>query len=217
MQQLNNPKDKSKIEIKSPKILAVEGQDEWWFFCRILEKYLNIKDVQVIDIEGESKFKEKLELLRLSPNFSIVSQIGFVRDADEDSNISFEKIQNAIKDNLKISPPVNINSWISDTNYALGVFVLPNSSDSGMLEDLCMESVAEDPIMPCIDAYFECMKKVLSIENLPKNFSKSKTQVFLASRKEYKTSIGFGAEKGYWNFSAPCMQALIKFLKGFEL
>jgi hypothetical protein len=212
---LNDPKDKDNVSIKCEKLLAVEGQDEWWFFKRFLEKHLKINDVQLIDIGGESKFEDKLKALKLSPNFSTVKKIGFVRDADNDVIKSFQKIKTAIDTCLKITSPSTMNSW-EGSLPKLGVFVLPNSLDNGMLEDLFLESVANDPFMPCLENYIQCIESKIPRNQQPKNKAKSKAQAFLASRKDYKSSVGLAAEAGYWNFDAPCMDELKKFLDEFK-
>jgi hypothetical protein len=48
-----------------------------------------------------------------------------------------------------------------------------------MLEDLCLESVSEDPAMLCVDEYFRCLEERL--EMLPRNPSKARVRGFLAS------------------------------------
>ncbi len=212
---LNDIKEKDTTKIKSVKLLAVEGQDEWYFFKRFLEKHLKISDVQIIDIGGESNFASKLELLRLSPDFSKVEIIGFIQNADNDIEKSFEKIQVAIKDNLNMIAPRNINTW-EYNKPQLGVFILPNSIENGMLEDLCLKSVASDPIMPCLDAYFKCIEGILPKNKQPKNIAKTMTQAFLASRKEYKSSVGFAVEEDYWNFDDDCMKEIKDFLTFFK-
>jgi hypothetical protein len=49
-----------------------------------------------------------------------------------------------------------------------------------MLEDLCLASVAADPVMPCLDRYMDCIAS--TVEELPRNPSKSKFLAFMASR-----------------------------------
>ena len=148
-------------------------------------------------------------------NFDKVETIAFVRDADDDLQKSFKSIQIAIEKGLEYVAPINMNSWQKGV-IQLGVFLLPNNEEKGMLETLCMQSVADDPIMPCLDAYFNCMNEVISENKRPKNIAKSRVQAFLASRKTYKSSVGFAAEKGYWNFNAECMQEIRNFLLVFK-
>jgi len=215
---INDRKDSKTKAIKAQKILVVEGQDDWCFFKHFLEKKLKIKDVQLIDIGGDGNFLTVLKVLKLSPNFDKVEKIGLIRDTDKDLQKSFKRIKEAIEKGLQYKAPTNMNSWQKDEEHGikLGVFLLPNNEEKGMLETLCMQSVADDAIMPCLNAYFECMDKVIPENKLPKNIAKARVQAFLASRKTYKSSVGFAAEKGYWNFDAECMQEIKSFLLTFK-
>ncbi len=205
----------SQLKIESTKILAVEGQDEWYFFKNMLEKHLKITDVQLIDIGGESNFETELASIFILSGFSSVKKIGFVRDADNDAQKAFKKICKAIKDALKLPAPETINNF-TNNEPQIGVFVMPNNIDGGMLEDLCLQSVQNDTVMPCLDAFISCIKINLPNDKHPKIWQKAKTQVFLATRKEIKSSVGFGAEKGYWNFDDPCFDEIKQFLENFR-
>jgi hypothetical protein len=104
----------SQLKIESTKILAVEGQDEWYFFKNMLEKHLKITDVQLIDIGGESNFETELASIFILSGFSSVKKIGFVRDADNDAQKAFKKICKAIKDALKLPAPETINNFTNN-------------------------------------------------------------------------------------------------------
>lgn len=205
----------SQLKIKSTKILAVEGQDEWYFFKEMLEKHLKITDVQLIDIGGESNFEKEFATISILPGFSSVKKIGSVRDADTDAKVAFEKICKAIKDGLGLPAPETMNNF-TNNKPQIGVFIMPNNSDSGMLEDLCLQSVQKDTVMPCLDAFISCVKNNLPNDKHPKIWSKAKTPVFLATRKDIKSSVGFGAEEGYWIFGHPCFDQLKQFLGNFR-
>jgi len=50
-----------------------------------------------------------------------------------------------------------------------------------MLEDVCLQSVENDPAMCCVEEYFGCLKKRLS--ELRQNLSKARVRSFLVSRE----------------------------------
>lgn len=78
-----------------------------------------------------------------------------------------------------------------------------------MLEDLCLQSVAGDPAMDCVEEYFGCLQKAgVSPRNLPK----AKMQAFLASREKAGLRLGEGAEKGYFDWENPTFNELREFL-----
>jgi hypothetical protein len=59
--------------------------------------------------------------------------------------------------------------------------VLPGGDRPGMLEDVCLQSVENDPAMGCVEEYFGCLKKRLS--ELRQNLSKARVRSFLVSRE----------------------------------
>ncbi|TCJ90055.1 UNVERIFIED_ORG: hypothetical protein BDK47_13815 [Anoxybacillus amylolyticus] len=52
---------------------------------------------------------------------------------------------------------------------------MPGDFQNGMLEDLCMFSVADQPVMECIDLFFQCIDQK---GYTPKNRSKSRAHIF---------------------------------------
>ncbi|MGC8878303.1 MAG: DUF3226 domain-containing protein [Anaerolineae bacterium] len=88
---------------------------------------------------------------------------------------------------------------------------MPAEDKSGMLEDLCLIAVAEHPAMSCVVQYFECLQQ----KGLtgPRNLSKAKTQVFLASGPEAGLRLGEAAQRGFWLWDAPAFDPLKHFLR----
>lgn len=90
------------------------------------------------------------------------------------------------------------------------IFLLEGFRSSGMLEDLCLNSVQGD-LLSCINAFFECTNST-KIEQM----SKARVQTYLATKPETVKSLGVGAAKGYWNFEHECFSEFAKFLKNFS-
>ena len=67
-----------------------------------------------------------------------------------------------------------------------------------MLEDLCMESVQDDSVMPCLEAYLDCVFK--KAQDPPKNKSKARVHAFLASRKKSDLRLGEAALNSEWKW-----------------
>lgn len=144
-----------RIVIESNQLLAVEGRDEFNFFKAML-KHERIPDIQLLDIGGKDKFKVELPLLINSEGFSEVKTLGFVRDAEEHlASAAFSSICSSLKKyNLPI--PLKINSIHFENNFKTGIFIMPNNEDAGMLEDLCIDSIKNEPVFPCITQYIDC-------------------------------------------------------------
>lgn len=88
--------------------------------------------------------------------------------------------------------------------------ILPKPNAHGMMEDLCLESVSQDPAMLCVDGYFECLHK----HGIPSsaNISKARVHTFLASRQEAGLRLGEAAQKGYWPWNNEAFEQVKEFL-----
>ncbi|RJS68443.1 hypothetical protein CW696_08625 [ANME-2 cluster archaeon] len=193
--------------IREKKVLAVEGKDEVNFFDALL-KHLGITDdVEVRDVGGKYQFKSKLPALVRTTGFSDVEVFAIIRDADTDANAAFESIRDILK-GQDLEPPSQINQF-SDGNPRIGIFIMPGNSDTGMLEDLCLKTVDEQPAMECANVFIDCAS---GLRDPPQVMAKAKAQVFLAAMPEIANSVGVGAQKGYWNFNSDELDDLISFI-----
>ena len=192
-----------KITIKENRILAVEGKDEVNFFKALL-KYENIEKIQIEDIGGKDNFKNELPLIINMEGFINVTSLGFIRDAEQNkANSAFESICKILQEN-NLPIPDKINS-VCEQNLKTGIFIMPNNIDSGMLEDLCLESIKDQPIFKCVNDYITCCQNDIST-------SKAKVQVYLASKKPIVNSLGLAAQKKYWKFDHKCFSDIKQFL-----
>jgi hypothetical protein len=87
---------------------------------------------------------------------------------------------------------------------------MPGSNETGMLEDLCLRTVAAHRAMACVMEFEDC---VGHLTPRPKVLIKAKAQVFLAAMSEIVNSVGLGAQNGYWNFNSTELDELKTFLK----
>lgn len=195
--------------ISHTKLLVGEGVDEVRFFNSLLKTDLDIDDVQVVQSGGKSKLAEYLRLLPLRPSFSGVISLCVTRDADANVADTFRSVREALT-RAGLSSPA-INGSIAEGPPRVGVPILPGGDRPGMLEDLCLAAVHDDPIMSCLDEYFSCMQRVN--HPLPANMAKARVHAWLASRQKPDLRLGEAAEKGYWSWTAPAFDPLKQFLR----
>ena len=139
--------------------------------------------------------------------FSDVKVLAIIRDADNDANAAFKSISNILrKEGLK---PATKVTQFSDGIPKIGIFIMPGNSDAGMLEDLCLKTVENNPAMDCVRPFGNCISE---LEESPNNIVKAKAQAFLAAMPELANSIGVGAQKGYWNFKSEELTDLKSFI-----
>ena len=211
--------DKHKSGFSLRKLIAVEGQDEVHFFNELI-KFIGTSDIEVWEVGGKTQFKSKFAGFINLRGFDELESIAFVCDADNTNSRSAETsfsslcriIENVTTEEPSFSGNIVLPSGMgefSEGNPKIGIYVMPNNSDGGMLENLCLNSVEDDPAMVCVNNFLEC---ALQLEKKPKNIPKAKVQTFLASKEKIVNRLGLGAKKGYWVFESPVWSELKTFI-----
>jgi hypothetical protein len=210
------------LAITKPHALLVEGKDERNFFERLAQVIPGlIADVR--DIGGKDKFSEGFKAFVADPGFRNVKAYAVIRDCEADPDATFRSICYHITDAGQLAPKAPQTVVIGESQK-MGVFLVPSIDGPGMLEDLCLMTVADHPAIPCLDKFMECLSQVLVKRDppnaelidgkyyFPKNVSKAKAQVFMAALHEVHREVGTAAKAGAWNFNHECLSPLKDFL-----
>lgn len=135
--------------------------------------------------------------------------LGIVRDADKDHNSAFQSICSGlqqVKLNIPSKPLVT-----AEGEPKVTVYIFPDCQSPGMLETLCLKSVEDDPVFPCIEEYFTCIQN--HSEVMPKNLPKAKLGVFLASRQTPNLLVSHAARAGYFPWDHPVFDLVKQFVQ----
>ena len=199
------------IKIEQPNVLVVEGKEEGLFFGALIN-HLRLQNIQILSVGGKEKLRGNLKALAQSPGFSDVISLRVVRDADSNPDAAFQSVRDALQAAGLPTPkrplvPVGAKPRVA-------VLILPEVGKPGMLEDLFLRAITQDPAMLCVEQYFECLQQAgLS---LPDNMSKAKVQVFLASRRKAGLRLGEAAQAGYWSWETEAFEQVRDFLKQID-
>lgn len=173
------------------RLLLVEGKEDKEFFIQ-LHSHLKFPEriPWILKYEGKDKLKDKLseflyQLIRVpNSNFKQVSQIGIVRDADYGTD-AFQSVQTAIKNANANSPrQLPVPRTViepSEGSPKVSVLILPSEKRDGMLEDLVLDALNDDPITPCVDDFFTCLKN-RKVEIVQERLSKARVRVFITGK-----------------------------------
>ncbi|MBN1323517.1 MAG: hypothetical protein JW986_05885 [Methanotrichaceae archaeon] len=194
-------------KIDQSHILIVEGIDDAEFFKSYLE-YISSSDIEIWPIGGKTRLTKALGALKMLSGFSRVISLGIIRDADDDAAGAFQSVCDSLSRN-GLPAPDRIGRPSLCSPPIVRVMILPDGQKPGMLETLCMESVRDDKIMPCIDRFFECAKDPV---HQPPQMDKARLQVYLASRMEPGKRLGESANSGYWKFDDKAFDDVKRFL-----
>ena len=208
-----------RISIKETKILVVEGRDEEMFasltdafglqFFSALMAHLSLMGIQILPIGGKTQLRSNLKALKATPGFTNIVSLGIIRDADTNATSAFQSVCGALQAaNLSIPEQMLV---ATGTSPQVAVMILPNGKASGMLEDLCLAAVVNDPAMPCVEQYFDCVQKQVGF--LPRNISKAKIHTFLSSKVEPDKRLGEAAQAGYWPWDNAAFDQIKQFLR----
>lgn len=198
----------SGLIINKPKLLIVERRDEEFFFGAAFRDHLNIGDVQILAIGGKTNLTRNLKALTKDANFPTVVSLGIVRDADLDATGAFDSIRSSLT-SASLAYPGGHGQFTS-TMPRIGVFIIANGTDNGMLETLCVNAVSGYIEYHCLTEYFKCLQ---GHNVIPNNLCKAQAHAWLASRVEPDKRVGEAAQKGYWPWNALEFSDLWSFLQ----
>ncbi len=203
------------FSIQQPCLLLVEGKDDK-IICESLAEGLKLGNLQIEDLQGKGNLKvDYIRLLVKTPGYENVKSLGLIKDADGNPEGAFQSICSVIRNaNVGLSVPKKAGIPVGDSPKVIAM-VVPETlagDESGMIEDLCLRSVAEDSALVCVDNYFQCLYEQGTTISANKK-SKARAQVFLASRKRPGMPIGEALKAGYWSWEHPAFDGLKDFLK----
>lgn len=194
------------ITIEKSALLLVEGKDEVNFFNALLDD-CNISEVQIIEIGGKDKLKLEFPALLNLDGFSEVKSYAIIQDADNDSNATLTSIK-SILSRYHQPIPNDCGEFVANNGIQVGIYIVPGNKTEGMLENLCLDTVENNPILKCVNKYFSCLEEQLESNvagedkksgkhYFPRNRAKARMHAFLAGQNKLVPSLGLAAKKGY--------------------
>lgn len=163
------------------RLLLVEGREDKQFFIQL--GYPSELPC-ILQYEGKNNLAGFLYQLIQNSNFKQVSQIGIVRDADYGTD-AFQSVRTAIKNANANSPrQLPVPETViepSEGSPKVSVLILPSEKRDGMLEDLVLDALNDDPITPCVNDFFTCLKD-RKVEIVQERLSKARVRVFITGK-----------------------------------
>jgi len=195
-------------EILRSKLMMVEGEEEVKFFTA-LSKHLGITDVQVESYNGKGNLSSTLKALPKRSGFGRVVSLGIERDADDHPDRASQSVITALRNAGLPVPPSELDPV--DGPPCVAFLIMPGNGRRGALEDLCLEAVAADPGMNCVNAFFDCLDTAGCAQ--PGSMPKARVHAFLASREAPDLRLGEAAAKGYWPWENGSLDHVKQFLQ----
>lgn len=196
------------FELIHSKQLLVEGREEQFFFGAFL-RHLGINDVQIQNCGGKDNLRAVLRTVAGSLDFSLVSSVGIVRDADDNAQSALQSVQDSLG-NTALPVP---QSFLTPAGEfpKVSVFIMPDNSNAGALERLCLSALADEPAMQCVEDFLKCVNDAVS--DPPQDQSKAQIHAFLASGQDPELRLGEAAQRGYIPWTHSAFEPLAQFLR----
>lgn len=199
------------------RLLLVEGRDAELFFEEMLKQLDLELTVETHDLGGVDEFHPRMKVVAQSDEFKEqVRFLGIIRDSETRNNAvknvhsAFDSVCDGLK-NANLPFPTRLGDVRRD-NPTVSVFILPDGTRNGTIETLCLSAVEDDPAMPCILEFFDCLRQRLGERdapegqrhNFPKHLEKAKLRAFLSSWEEPDRLLGQAARANCfpWNHAA---------------
>lgn len=202
--------------ISQKKIIIVEGRDEAELVYLLLQK-LNLTEVQVIDAEGKDKFGSRIRAAFKEPGFEDVVCMAVMRDADADAVAARESALHWIKhQNLPVPAKGQLHS--TGGGIKVSVWISPDNSTAGMLEDLFLRCICNEPAYALAVEYVDALIERYSTGgqeysfSKPSNLAKARSHAVLTATDGPIKSIGIAAARGNWACDHEELDGLRKFL-----
>jgi hypothetical protein len=198
--------------------LLVEGRVPEMFFREMIIAYGVQSGVEARTFGDINKgnLQTRLELFCQKAAFKErVKRLGIVRDAENSTaEAAFQSVQAALR-GAGLDVPEKINA-LAGSPLSVGVFILPDCQNTGMLESLCLAAIAEidnaesKAVLPCIDEFFNCLDKR---GHKPANPIKARFAGFALARDVIDPQLGRAAQKGVIPWNAGAFEPLKRFVR----
>lgn len=191
------------------KFVFCEGRDDLAVITGVADS-IGLADLRVEHIDGKDKLRNFLKDVQTRPEFSrnMVAAFGIVRDADKNGAAAFQSVRDALLASGFKAP--DKNGGFAVNGIKIGVLIVGPNGGQGMIKDLCLNSVSNEPEFPCVDDYFRCIAQRCARKDFS---SKARIRVWMASHVDYGLHVGLAAEKGYWPWDSPVFHAMKEFLR----
>jgi hypothetical protein len=160
-------------------------------------------------LRGIADLPRFLRLLRTDPGFgTTVTSLGIARDAETSTSSAFQSVCSALG-GAGLAQPQKLLTPVAGPP-TVAVFLFPDCTGPGMLEDLCLQAVVADLAVKCVDEYFDCLQK--QGIPAPSPLAKARLQAFLASRTKPGLLLGQAAVAKHFPWQHPAFDLLKQFL-----
>lgn len=191
-------------------VLLVEGKDDASFFDHMfLHLGSDATVVGVSEISGKDKLAANILALSKSRPFlnGTVENVGVIIDADSNPAAALSNVHQSLN-SVGWGTPQHGN--FAGASPRVGIFVLPSFGATGDLEQLCLDTIPDDPRKVSAELYFNGADAQFGPFN---HQSKRRAAIFLTLVHEETRGVGRAFTQGVFNENHPSLDSLKDFLQ----
>lgn len=191
------------------KFVLCEGQDDVAVIQGICQ-FSGITGVVAEHCRGRDNLENYLCEMPKRPEFTRgeVESLAVIIDAEEAAASSWQKIANAVRLSFQVS--LTESGVFAGSAPKIGGYVICGQGDKGMIEDLCLEAVSDQPGYSCLQEYFKCLADKTGRADY---LAKAKFRAWMASQSDFDLRVGMAAQKGHLPWESQAFDPLREFLR----
>lgn len=176
------------------KIVLCEGQDDVAVIQGICQ-FSGITGVVAEHCRGRDNLEGYLREMPKRPEFTRgeVESLAVIIDAEESATNSWQKIANAVRLSFQISL-TEPGAFAGSAPKIGGYVICGQGDDKGMIEDLCLQAVSDQPGYSCLQEYFKCLADKTGKSGY---LAKARFRAWMASQADFDLRVGMAAQKGH--------------------
>ena len=194
-------------------ILLVEGKDDQHVIWSLCKKFDLPETFEVRDSDGVDNLFVQLPVRLKAAKDG--EKIGVIIDADVDLNSRWNQVMSIFKAKLSAFPanPDPKGTIHEQDNIKVGVWIMPNNTLDGMLEDFIKFLIPDDDVLlPVVEKHLEGIEEAGMNKYHSIHHAKAKISSWLAIQEDPGTPMGLSITKKYLTTDKEQCKSLINWL-----
>lgn len=164
------------------RVLLVEGPNDKHVVLHLCNFHKEVPKFCILDKEGIEVLLEDIGSEILAPGRKAV---GIVVDANDDLDARWNAVANRLREeSIEVPNSPELTGTIIDSNPRVGIWLMPNNTSSGELENFVSEMIPDDdPVWPLSEDYIDGIPEKAR-KFTEKKILRAKIHAWLATRED---------------------------------
>ena len=164
------------------RVLLVEGPNDKHVVRHLRNRHQEIPEFCIRDKGGIEELLEDIGLEILAPSRKA---IGILVDANDDLDARWNAVANRLREeNIEVPSSPELTGTIIDSNPRVGIWLMPNNTSPGELENFVSEMIPDDdPVWPLSEGYIDGIPEA-DRKFTEKKILRAKIHAWLATRED---------------------------------